>query len=185
MRTASALLLTLGCLSAPAQSQTALETSLNICWSCHGAEGRPKDPTIPIIWGQQAKYIEKQLRDYRSGDRDSQIMSSMAESVRRDDIQGVAAFVAQKNWPARPAATSSPPPDAVAACAGCHAENLMGGASPEGAAPRLAGQTAEYLEEEMKIFARGERAKQPTMTAMMKSLSPEERAKIARYLSQL
>ena len=69
-------------LVAPACAQSALDNQLGVCWSCHGVEGKPKDPSVPIIWGQQAAYLEKQMRDFRSGDRDSQIMASMAESVR-------------------------------------------------------------------------------------------------------
>ena len=69
-----------------ARAADVVENALGICASCHGADGLPKDPTVPIIWGQRAKYIEKQLLDYRSGDRDNQIMSSMAEAVRRDDV---------------------------------------------------------------------------------------------------
>src|SRR3954447_24339833 len=41
-----------------------VEAALTTCWSCHGSAGEPKDPTIPIIWGQLAPYLEKQLRDY-------------------------------------------------------------------------------------------------------------------------
>jgi cytochrome c553 len=164
----------------------AVETALGSCWSCHGADTAPKDPTIPIIQGQQRGYLEKQLRDFRSGDRDSQIMSSMAEILRPDDIPHAAAIIAGKPWPNRmDAAAPQSMPEPVAVCKVCHGDGLMGGASPEGVAPRLAGQFAEYLDEQMSAFARGDRADAKTMTAQMKALSPKERSTVARYLAGL
>ncbi len=161
-----------------------LDATLQTCQSCHGAQGLPNDPTVPIIWGQEAKYIEKQLQDYRSGDRDSQIMSSMAESLKPDDAARAAATISQKAWPKREAASVAAP-DGIAACQGCHGGALMGGDTPEGAAPRLAGQFAEYLAQEMDAFARGERANQPTMSAMMQALSADQRTALATYLASL
>jgi cytochrome c553 len=61
----------------------------------------------------------------------------------------------------------------------------MGGPGPEGVAPRLAGQFAQYLEARMGAFSRGEIASAATMTAMMKALDADERAKLAKYLSGL
>ena len=95
--------------TAPAGATDSLEPALVTCWSCHGPEGLPHDPTVPIIWGQQARYIEKQLRDFRAGDRDDQIMSSMAEAVPFKDLARAAEFIAAKPWPARTAAPAGAP----------------------------------------------------------------------------
>jgi cytochrome c553 len=170
--------------AAPAFAADPLEASLETCWSCHGAQGASNDHTIPIVWGQNAKYLEKQLRDFRGGDREDQIMSSMASSIKKDDVAKAAALIAAKAWPKRdPAAKAAP--QAVEACKGCHGADLMGGDSPEGAAPRLAGQFTEYLAAQMDAFARGERRNQKTMEAMMKSLKPADRAGLAAYLGGL
>ena len=59
----------------------------------------------------------------------------------------------------------------------------MGGPSPEGVAPRLAGQFAEYLDYEMGAFAREERSNKKTMTSTMKALSPAERTALAHWLA--
>lgn len=168
-----------------ARAADPLEAAMETCWSCHGVAGEPKDPTIPIIWGQQAKYIEKQLRDYRAGDRDNQIMSSMAEAVPFKELARAAELIAAKAWPQRADAVKTPAPESAATCQACHGADLMGGASPEGLAPRLAGQFAEYLEDQMGAFARDQRANQKTMSAMMKALSAEERARLAKYFAGL
>ncbi len=170
---------------AHAQTPNALDAALIQCWSCHGKDAPPKDPTIPVIQGQQAAYLEKQLRDFRAGTRDSQIMSSMAEAVPRNDIAKAAGIIAAMPWPKAAGAAPAPAPGSVTACGACHGAELMGGQSPEGAAPRLAGQSAEYLADEMNNFALGARAKAVTMTAMMKSLKADERGKIAKYLAGL
>ncbi len=170
---------------APARAADQFDAMLGTCWSCHGENGLPGDPTAPIIWGQRADYLEKQLRDFAGGDRDSQIMSSMAESIPPDAVAKVAAFLAAKPWPARAAASTSGAPEAIAACRACHGDTLMGGPSPEGAAPRLAGQNAEYLDDQMSAFGRGERANAKAMSTIMKSVGPDERAAIAKYLAGL
>ena len=168
----------------PALAADPLETSLQICSSCHGSAGKPSDSTIPIIFGQQAKYLEKQLKDYRSGDRDNQIMSSMAEAVPFKELAHAAEILANRPWPAREGTALAEPPSA-AACKACHGANFEGGQSPEGMAPRLAGQFAAYLSDQMAAFARDARTNQPTMSAMMKALSAEERTRIASYLGSM
>src|SRR4051794_31904333 len=82
-----------------ARAEDALDRELSQCWSCHGQTGRPSDSTTPVIWGQDAAYIAKQLNDYRDGTRDSQIMSSMAEGVPRARFAEAAERIAMKPWP--------------------------------------------------------------------------------------
>ncbi len=162
-----------------------VDAALATCWSCHGAGAPPKDPAIPVIQGQHAAYLEKQLRDFRGGERDDQIMSSMATSIRREDLARAAATIAALPWPKSPGAAPAPEPDSVAACRACHGPGFAGGPGPEGVAPRLAGQSSEYLEAQMSAFARGERANAKTMTVVMKALDAAERARLAKYLAGL
>jgi cytochrome c553 len=169
----------------PAIAGETIDTRLVICGSCHGADGKPADPSIPIIWGQQQRYLEKQLRDYKSGDRGSQIMSSMAEGLRTDEISEVAASFAGKNWPRQHGGSGYRPPDATSACQTCHGEDFLGGAVTGTVAPRLAGQSQEYLVDAMHSFASGERDNNPEMSTLMKGLSAAEREALAHYLSGL
>jgi cytochrome c553 len=162
-----------------------VDTALSTCWSCHGVNAPPKDPMIPIIQGQQAAYLEKQLRDFRSGARESQIMSSMAESLRPADIGRAAAIISAMTWPKHNASAAAPDPEVMAACRACHGAELQGGPGPEGVAPRLAGQFSEYLADRMNAYARGEHPGAKTMTALMKAQSEPERTRIAKYLSGL
>jgi len=163
-----------------------LDVKLVQCWSCHGEAGRSSDSSIPVIWGQNASYIVKQLSDYREGTRDSQIMSSMAESIARDLMPELAARIEQRSWPALSNASSSMPSSAsLQTCMTCHGDDLKGAASPIGYAPRLAGQNEAYLVDQMQAFNGGVRSNQAAMTNLMQNLGLDEQKKLAHEISQL
>ena len=94
-------------LSAEAALADPFETKARLCTSCHGAHGLPSDPSVPIIWGQQSAYILKQLNDYRNGDRNSQIMSSIAESLSESDVAQMASYFSNAKWPNSGRATAA------------------------------------------------------------------------------
>ena len=66
-------------------------------------------------------------------------------------------------------------------CQICHQPNFVGGLP----APRLAGQSYEYLVEAMRSFADGGRTNNADMVKIMQELSPAQRDAMARYLSTL
>lgn len=168
-------------------TQREFGAKLQVCGVCHGANGVPKSPAIPIIWGQQESYIAKQLHDFRGGDRVAEVMKWMSDTLDPDEVAPGTAFFATKAWPARtrPAAAVTPP-TGIAVCAACHQQNFMGNAQAEGkATPRLAGQNYDYLVEQMRRFADGERKNDPDMVQIMKAISPADREAMARYLSAL
>jgi cytochrome c553 len=170
-----------------AQTATASSIAAKVpfCASCHGRDGLPSDHTVPIIWGQQAAYLQKQLIDYRNGDRDSQIMSSIAESLSDDDVSQIAAHFGGLAWPVQSRRSPLAVPNMVAACRACHGANLAGGPSAAGVAPRLAGQFSPYLIDAMTAYANGERANSAPMSALMQSLSTAARKAIADYLGAM
>jgi cytochrome c553 len=136
----------------------------------------------PIIWGLQENYLLKQLHDFQSGDRNSEVMSWMSTALTPAELASAAASFSKKSWPARPvAAASASPPGTAAVCQICHQQNFVGGP----AAPRLAGQRYEYLVEAMRRFAEGERTNSADMTNIMKAMAPAEREAMARYISGL
>jgi len=52
-------------------------------------------------------------------------------------------------------------------------------------APRLAGQSYEYLVEAMRRYAEGERTNSPEMSQIMQAMPPAEREAMARYIAGL
>jgi cytochrome c553 len=160
---------------------------LSVCNECHGANGVRTNATIPVISGQPESYLLKQLHDFERGDRPDEVMPWMTKTLTPQELGVAAAYFAKQKWPTRPAAaTSTPPPAGVAVCQACHATDFLGAKQADGvAAPRLAGQSYQYLVESMRRFAAGERKNNAIMTKMMAAMSPADREAMARYLSGL
>src|SRR5499427_4961404 len=166
----------------PARAQDSIEAKVQLCATCHGDKGSPTDPkTIPPIWGQQQSYLMKQLRDFRNGERKSDVMAPIAKALAESDLRKLAAYFAAKAWPARASAELPSPPKGIAQCQACHQPNFEGGMP----APRLAGLSYEYLVGEMREFASDERPNNLDMPKFMRALTEAERDAIARYLSAL
>jgi cytochrome c553 len=157
---------------------------MGMCSQCHGGNGMPARPYIPIIWGQQQDFLVKQIHDFESGARTNELMTWAAKTLHPEEREAGAAYFAKKTWPARTtpaAAAATPRPGGMAVCEACHQLNFAGGLL----VPRLAGQNYEYLVESMRRFADGERNNNPEMTAMMKALTVPQRETMAHYLSGL
>src|SRR5215471_11763257 len=109
-----------------AEAEAILNAKLLVCGTCHGAEGRPKTTSTPIIWGLQENYLVKQLHDFQKGDRKNEVMTWMATALSQAEFAPAAAYFAKKNWPRPAGATSTSPPAIVAVCQACHQQNLAG-----------------------------------------------------------
>ena len=150
---------------------------LLVCNTCHGENGVPEIATIPVIWGQQENYVVKPMHDFQNGARTFEVMSWMASTLSQAEL-GPQRLISRKEWrrgrpgrttrsapPLSPPATS--PPAGAAVCQVCHQQNFVGGQL----APRLAGQSYEYLVEAMRRFADGERTNNAEMMKIMEATS--------------
>lgn len=74
------------------------------CQVCHGKGGQSTNPTYPVLAGQHAKYIVKQLKAFKAGTRKDPIMNGMAAPLNEQDMEDVAAFftASRKSEPAVP-----------------------------------------------------------------------------------
>lgn len=76
-----------------------LETKVPSCMGCHSPGGTGNEPaSYPRLGGQHAAYIEKQLKDFRAGNRtndgDTQIMRQVAEHLSDAEISALANYIA-------------------------------------------------------------------------------------------
>ena len=147
--------------SARAQDVKAGEKKIAMCIGCHGIPGYqasfPEIHKVPMIAGQNAKYIVSALTAYKKGDRKHPTMRSIATTLTEQDMADVAAFYEQQgkgeDAPARLAAEA---PAAAAEllkkgnCASCHGANLSKPIDPS--YPKLAGQHADYLYVALKAY---------------------------------
>lgn len=62
-----------------------------VCVACHGLDGNSPSPDFPRLAGQHRDYLEKALRDYKSGARKNAIMAGFAAALTRQDIENLAA----------------------------------------------------------------------------------------------
>src|ERR1700722_19540686 len=170
---------------ASAEAQT-VEQKPHLCSACHGDNGMPQQKTTPAIWGQQLGYLYVELRDFKSGARKNDQMSAVVASLERDDMLALAQYFSQKPWPnlGQPSAPQAVAAQALRAttsvvCTSCHQEGYKG----EGTQPGLAGQEKDYLAQTMLDFRDGNRANNPGMSDLMKSISESDIAAIAEYLA--
>jgi cytochrome c553 len=69
---------------------------VSMCIGCHGIPGYkatfPELYHVPMIAGQNAKYIESALNAYKKGERSHPTMDAIAGSLSDQDIADVAAY---------------------------------------------------------------------------------------------
>lgn len=67
------------------------------CIACHGPGGkRTTSPLWPKLAGQNAPYLEKQIKAFRDGDRVEPTMQPMVANLSDDDIENIAAYYASQ-----------------------------------------------------------------------------------------
>lgn len=62
------------------------------CKTCHGLDGIAKIPIAPNLAGESQIYIQNQLKAFRSGKRQHEIMSVVARDLTDKQIADVAAW---------------------------------------------------------------------------------------------
>jgi cytochrome c553 len=166
-----------------------------MCIGCHGIPGYqasfPQVYRVPMISGQNAKYISAALDEYRKGDRKHPSMRGVAAGLSDQDIADLAAYYEQHGKVANataPAAAELPAAlkDKLAACTACHGANFSNTTDP--ANPRLAGQHADYLTVALRAYQTKSDTvgrNNATMVGMAATLSEPEIKQIASFLAAL
>ena len=172
------------------------EAKSALCATCHGPDGNSELAINPRIAGQNARYLIKQLQDFKSGARPGPIMTAMVINLSDEDIADLAAYYAAQT----PTLLGADPDSvelaesiyragnrelAVAACSACHSPTGTGNA-PAGF-PALGGQHPEYTLQQLKDFRSGARANDPDgmMRIVTERLTDPELEALASYLAGL
>ncbi len=158
------------------------EQSAKRCMGCHGLGGASKNPTVPILSGQNAKYLNNQLHAFKSGKRANSMMNSLAARLDKHAIENISAYFASQphvsaggNEKLAVMGKSK-----VSQCFGCHGNKAQGNAN----IPKLAGQQPKYLEKQLHAFKSGKRKSGP-MESVAKHLSDQDIKEITAYLGTL
>lgn len=167
-----------------------------MCQGCHGADGNSLIPMYPKIAGQNAQYLVKQLKEFKSGARKDPVMAPMAVSLSETDMQNVAAYYAsvapkpgiavggndvialgKKIYRGGNAKTG------VSACMSCHGPSGHG-IPPR--FPRVSGQHASYTEKQLMQFKNSTRANdEGVMTRIAFRMSEAEIKAVSQYMAGL
>ena len=181
--------------AAPAKADIAKgQEKAATCMACHTADGTRGQPANPILQGQHAEYIVKQLTEFKSGKRANAIMSGMAAALTPEDMVNIAAFYNSK--PAVPGAARNKDTVAlgekiyrggiagkqVPACAGCH--NPTGAGIPA-QYPRIGGQHIDYTEAQLVAFRSGARGNSSQMMTIAARMSDKEIKAVSDYIAGL
>ncbi len=79
-------------LAALAADPAAGRKKAGMCQTCHGIDGVGKLPDVPNIAGEPVEYLTRQLGQFKSGERQHEQMSLVAQSLSEADIADLAAW---------------------------------------------------------------------------------------------
>ncbi len=189
---------------------TAGAAKAGACAACHGVDGNSADPQYPKLAGQHERFIYRQLKLFKSGERNNAIMMGMAAALSEQDMRDIGAYfatqkvvagvaddtpiasgpnqgrkfyeVGQKIFRAGKASAGVP------ACLACHGPAGRGNPGPS--YPALGGQHSEYSVARLTAFRGGEVWGKDAnaniiMSGVARNLSDEEIQGLATYLQGL
>ena len=162
---------------------TGWSVDLTACVACHN----DKMVANPILDGQHAKYIEKQLHDLKKDLRVHAQMQGIAKTLDDKQIVDISKAFANNKW-ANPTPKSNPAIQEEGKnlvrkgnCTRCHGSELEGTYN----IPRLAGQRSEYLKTTLLQYKNKKRNNFPPMSSMLNRYSEEEIGVMAEYIAGL
>lgn len=145
------------------------------CAACHGLDGNSSDAQYPKLAGQHERFIWRQLKLFKSGERENAIMQGMAAALSEQDMRDIGAYFATQQ--ARPGVAddtviatgvnagkkfyqvgekifrAGKPSAGVPACMACHGPTGRGNPGPP--FPELGGQHAAYTTAHLQFFRSG------------------------------
>jgi cytochrome c553 len=167
-----------------------------VCVACHTATGNSTTAANPNIAGLNADYINKQLNNFKSGERKNAVMGGVVKDLSSQDMLNLAAYFSMQD---RKPGTSKDQDLAllgqkifrggvqgagVPACASCH------GAQGKGIPvqfPLLAGQHSEYIYAQLNNFRLGTRANDAAkmMRSIAAKMTDADMKAVAAYIQGL
>jgi cytochrome c553 len=164
------------------------------CFLCHGMQGESATELFPRLAAQNAAYIAKQLANFKSGERKSEVMPRMVGALTPEDMSALGLYFSrQRSAPHSPADAAlaargrtiyekGGAATEVAACVGCHGDRGHGAEN----LPRLAGQVPTYLAAQIRNFgARVRTNDNAVMHTIAAKMTEQEIRAVAEYLSGL
>lgn len=193
------LLLTLGItgMAHAAGDAKAGQAKAAVCGACHGPDGNSAAPNFPKLAGQGERYLLKQLKDIKAGNRTVLEMTCLLNNLSDQDLADIAAYFASQHG-----SVGAADPKLVdrgqalfrggnletgmPACTGCHGPDGAGNAAA--GFPHLGGQHAQYIAKQLTAFREGERTNDgdsQIMRAIAAKLSNKDIEAVSTYIQGL
>lgn len=170
------------------------------CEQCHGIDGNATvHENWPKLAGQNVNYLMKQMQDFQANaknGRDNPIMNSLLAALSEKERINIARYYAgllgtidtahipllalgQRIYRGGDSTKGLP------ACLACHGPAGLG--NPPAGFPRLSGQHAQYITEQLRAFRDGRRNndKYQMMPIISKKMNDAEISAVANYISGL
>ena len=171
--------------------------AVQVCSACHSVTGESVSPQFPKLAGQQKDYLQAQISDFkgheRSDSRGTQYMWGFTHLTNKQ-VDELADYFASQ--PPMRAAVTRPellargeaifrngiPENNVVQCAACHGANGEG----NGTFPRIAGQHATYVLEQIKVFQLTDnRPRGAAMKQITHDMSEADATAVAQYVQSI
>ena len=176
--------------------------AVQVCASCHGADGNSASGGFPKLAGQHPEYLVKQLNDFKAQPgakapaRNNAVMVGFASALTEQDMRNVAAYYASQAPQLGAAHNAATVPigqkiyrggigeKGVPACASCHGPTGQGIPAQY---PRLSGQWTDYTVAQLNAFQQGAGARNnnEAMRQIASRLTDGEIKAVADYIAGL
>lgn len=179
------------------------EQAAAVCVACHQADGSgmnmPGGESWPALAGLNANYLFKQIQSMKTdGKRTSPSMMPFANMLNEQQAKDVAVYysqlpskagkfsedaTAQQLEHGKKLATEGDWDRYIVPCSTCHGPDNLGAGD---AFPRLAGQHAGYLADQLKAWQTGKRNNDPQhlMLAIAERLNDDDIRAVAEWLAR-
>ena len=170
-----------------------------MCIGCHGIKGYqasfPEVYKVPMISGQNAKYIVSALTAYKKGERKHPTMRGISETLTEQNMADLGAYYSGHGvveGQSAPKEVKAPSAQVAALlgkanCASCHGANFSTPIDPS--YPKIGGQHADYLYVALKAYKNDANAVvgrgNAIMASMAKQYSNAELKQMANYLASV
>jgi cytochrome c553 len=172
------------------------KTKSATCAACHGADGNSMIAMYPKIAGQNADYIYKQLKDFKSGERADPVMAGMVAALSDQDMKDLAVFFASNTMKAETTPENvieagqllyrgGDMERGIPACQACHGPRGVGHSLA--GFPKIAFQHPDYIKAQLEKFRSGARAndKNGMMQDIAVKLTDKDIEILSKYMAGL
>ena len=157
------------------------------CAACHGMDGNSINPIWPSLAGQHEAYLDRQIKLFRSGDRENALMAPMVSALSDQDVADLSAYFSSQKLSLKAADPASvelgkkiyqggDKARNIPACMACHGPTGQG--NPASGYPVLANQHAAYTAIQLRAYKAG------MTVANQDDVNGQVMADVARYMTE-